>query len=70
MLRILAMMLALVVFPAAGQTVQKCVGKGGAITMTSGACPAGQREAATYDATPRGHDRGAGSATGSGSSAH
>lgn len=52
MLRILAMTLALVVFPSAGQTVQKCIGKGGAVSFVSGPCPADQKQAASYDATP------------------
>lgn len=45
-------MLAVVMFPASGQTVQKCMGRDGSITLTSGACPQGQREAASYDAAP------------------
>jgi len=44
--------LAAVAFPVAGQTVQKCVGRGGEITLTSGSCPSGQQQAASYDATP------------------
>lgn len=38
--------------PAWGQTVQKCTGSDGHVTFTSSACPDGQRQAATYDATP------------------
>jgi hypothetical protein len=43
---------ALAATPALAQTVQKCTDRNGHITLTSGACPAGQREAASYDATP------------------
>lgn len=38
--------------PAAAQTVQKCVGPDGHVTLTSAACGAGQRLAARYDAVP------------------
>ncbi|MBJ6984678.1 DUF4124 domain-containing protein [Luteimonas sp. MC1750] len=38
--------------PAAAQTVQKCVGSDGHVTLTSEACGAGQRLAARYDAVP------------------
>lgn len=52
MARWLVVVLALAVAPAAAQTVQKCIGKGGAVTLTSSACPAGQELAASYDAPP------------------
>lgn len=52
MARWMAVLLSVAVVPAAGQTVQKCVDRNSAITLTSGACPAGQRDAASYDATP------------------
>lgn len=52
MVRWIAVLLAAVAFPVAGQTVQKCVGPGGSITLTSGACSNGQRQAASYDAKP------------------
>ena len=48
---LLPMVLATVT-PTSAQTVQKCVGRDGHITITSGACPDGQRQAASYDATP------------------
>lgn len=38
--------------PAHAQTVQKCIGAQGQITLTSGACGAGERLAARYDAAP------------------
>lgn len=38
--------------PVAAQTVQKCVGADGHVTLTSGSCEAGQRLAARYDAVP------------------
>ena len=38
--------------PAHAQTVQKCIGAQGQITLTSGACGAGERLAARYDAVP------------------
>lgn len=43
---------ALVATPASAQTVLKCTGRDGHVTFTSGACPDGQRQAASYDATP------------------
>ena len=51
-MRWIAVVLSVVMFPAVGQTVQKCVDGKGHVTLTSGACPQGQREAASYDATP------------------
>lgn len=38
--------------PAAAQTVQTCVGADGHVTLTSAACGAGQRLAASRDAVP------------------
>lgn len=38
--------------PAGAQTVQKCVGRDGHVTLTSGACGAGERLAASYAAVP------------------
>ena len=37
---------------ASAQTVQKCIAASGHITLTSGACGAGERLAARYDAVP------------------
>lgn len=48
----LLLVLALPATPAWAQTVQKCTGPDGHVTLTSGACPDGQRQAASYDATP------------------
>jgi hypothetical protein len=52
----LAIVLAALVWPASAQTVQKCVDAKGHVTLTSGSCPAGQREEASYEATPERHD--------------
>ena len=44
--------LAMTAVPASAQTVQKCVSVDGHVTLTSGACGAGQRLAASYGAVP------------------
>ncbi|MBJ6980568.1 hypothetical protein [Luteimonas sp. MC1572] len=49
---LLLLMWAAWAMPAWAQTVQKCTGRDGHVTFTSGACPDGQRQAASYDATP------------------
>lgn len=51
-MRVVVLALGLVVFPVGAQSVQKCVGRNGDITLTSGTCPEGQREVASVDARP------------------
>lgn len=52
MLRLIVLAFCVLVFPVSAQTVQKCVGRNGQVTLTSGLCPEGQTEAARYEATP------------------